>query len=141
MMNNRKWGPKPRRSFFKGLRDRINPVRGQAKIFSNKLGKNNSRSEHLKDCERLETPSDGQTSAMEGAKSDSNEGTGKEGSDRRNSLHDSERSSEGSTVCKGSVHLNHFRQAKEGTKQVSNNYKSKKTECPLTLHTLTKWKG
>ena len=63
----------PKRSFFKRLRDKLGPVSRQVKVFHKKLGENNCRPEHLKDCERLKTSTERQTSSTEGAKSDSNE--------------------------------------------------------------------
>ena len=126
--------PKPKRSFFKKLRNRITPISRQTEILSGKLVKDNSRPEYLRDCERLETSTERQTTSMEGAKSDSNEGTGKEGCNRGNSFNDSKGCSDRGSKCERSVHLNNFCQAKKGAKQISTNNKSEEIKCPPALH-------
>ena len=109
--------PKPKRASFKKLRDRINPVSRQAKIFSSKLGKVNIRSDNSRNCKGLETPSDRQTSSMEGTKPNPNDGTGKDSSTGGNLFNDTEGCPDRGTICEGSVHIKHICETKKGTKQ------------------------
>ena len=100
--------PKPKRSFFKKNGDRDNSVSGQAKVFSRKLGTDNNRSDNTQNCKGQETPSDRQTSSMEGAKSDSYVRTGKSSSERGNSFNDTERCPDRGTICEGPIFFQKF---------------------------------